>query len=108
MNRTMIATEVARDLTSAEEAVDAALAQSVRLLRRMMDARRELGLPVGAGEPALKSVIAAVSSLGEAQRDMTRSHGDLQALQRDLGLPSVAFGPLIKPGEDVETIKRAG
>lgn len=108
MDRATIATEVARDLTSTEEAVDAALAQSVRLMRRMMGARRELGLPVGMGEPALRSVMAAVSALGEAQRETSRTHRDLQALQRQLGLSTVTFGPLIKPLDTPGQARRAG
>lgn len=108
MDRTTIATEVARDLTATEEAIDGALAQSVRLMRRMIDARRTLGLPVAVGEPAMKSVMAAVSALGEAQREASRAHGDLHQLQIDLGLPTIAFGPLLKPGDGASHIKRTG
>jgi len=109
MNRLTTATEVAQELVATEAAVEAALAQAVRLLRRMMDARRELGLRVGVGEPALRSVTAAVSSLGQAQQDMVRTHGDLHALQRDLGFSATAFGPLVKPGEEAGApARRAG
>lgn len=109
MNRMTTATEVAQELAATEAAVETALAQAVRLLRRMMDARRELGLPVGVGEPAMRSVTAAVSALGEAQQDVVRTHGVLHALQRDLGLPTTDFGALAKPGEDAGApVRRAG
>ncbi|MES2035264.1 MAG: hypothetical protein V4466_13910 [Pseudomonadota bacterium] len=103
-NTTVI--EVAGELTGTEAAVDAALTQAVRLMRRMMEARRELGLPVGVGEPALRSVTAAITALGQAQLDVARTHGDLHALQNDLGLGAVAFGPLLKPAPSVPGTER--
>lgn len=97
MDKTTTAAEVARELTATEDAVEAALAQAVRLMRRMMEARRELGLPIGVGEPALRSVTAAITALGQAQLDVARTHGHLDAVQNDLGLGGLAFGPLLKP-----------
>ena len=98
--------EVARELTTAEDAVDAALAQAVRLMRQVMEARRALGLPAGADEPAMKHVVAAVSALGEAQQAMIRTHRALHDLHRRHDLPAVDFGPLLKPGEDARNAER--
>jgi hypothetical protein len=109
MDRKTTAAEIARELTETEAAVDTALTRAVRLMRRMMEARRELGLPVGVGEPALHRVTEAISALGQAQLDMARTHGDLHALQNDLGLGGLTFGPLLKPRRlTPATERRAG
>lgn len=97
MDRRLVATRVAETLFDTETAIDDALAKAVRLLRQMMDARRALGLTLAAGDPALRRVSAAVNALGEAQREIVRTHGELDALRPGLGLSEVAFGPLIKP-----------
>lgn len=97
MDRALVASAVADALFSTEAAVDEALVQAVVLMRQMMDARRTLGLSVVDGDPALKRVKAAVQALGEAQREITRTHGELETLGRDLGFKALGFGPLIKP-----------
>lgn len=100
---------VARELTAAESSVEAALVQAVRLMRQVMDARRTLGLPSGADEPPMKSIVAAVSALGEAQQAMVRTHRSLDQVRYEHDLPAVDFGPLLKPGEDVrKPARRAG
>lgn len=109
MDHARTALEVARELTAAESSVEAALVQAVRLMRQVMDARRTLGLPTGADEPSLKSIVAAVSALGEAQQAMVRTHRSLDQLQHEYDLPAVNFGPLLKPGEDArKPARRAG
>ncbi len=100
MDRSRTTREVARELTATETAVETALVQAVGLMRRMMDARRELGLPVGVDDPPMRHAIAAVSALGEAQQAVIRTHRDLHALHRALNLPAIDFGPLIKPVEN--------
>ena len=44
-------------------------------------------------------VAAAVDALGEAQREIVRTHGELEALGKSLGLGPLGFGPLVKPAE---------
>lgn len=101
--------EVARELTAAEDAVEAALAQSVKLMRCVMDARRTLGLPTGSDDAPMRTVIAAVSALGEAQQAMIRTHRALHDAQLRHDLPAVSYGPLLKPGEVAgNTRRRAG
>lgn len=97
MDRVLVASAVAESLFSTEAAVEEALAQAVVLMRQMIDAKRALGVPAGAGDPALKRVTAAVEALGDAQREIIRTHGALEALGRNLGLAPTGFGPLIKP-----------
>ena len=99
MDRNAIASAVAESLFKTEAAVDDALVQAVGLMRRMMDARRALGLPPATGDRALMRVTAAVDALGEAQREMVRTHGEMGSLGQALGLGDLGFGPLIKPLE---------
>jgi hypothetical protein len=63
----------------------------------MMDARRTLGLSVADGDPAFRRVTAAMDALGDAQREISRAHGELEALGKAFDLPALGFGPLIKP-----------
>lgn len=97
MDRTLVASAVAENLFATEAAVEDALAQAVLLMRRMMDAQRELGLPATTGDPALRRVSAAVNALGEAQKEIVRTHGELDSLRTEIGLRVVGFGPLRKP-----------
>jgi hypothetical protein len=97
MDKALVASAVAEELFATEAAVEDALAQAVRLMRRMIDARRELGLPARTGDPALRRVSAAVDGLGEAQKEIIRAHGELEGLKGELGLRGVGFGPLLKP-----------
>ena len=67
------------------------------LIRNMTDARHALGLPATTGDAALRRVTAALDALGEAQAEILRAHGALDALRRRTGLRIVGFGPLLKP-----------
>jgi hypothetical protein len=97
MDSLPVASAVARALVTTESAVDEALAQAVALMRRMISARRELGLPVATTDPVMGRVSAAVNALGDAQRELVRAHGDLARIGADLGLGDLGFGPLVKP-----------
>ncbi len=87
--RLSVARDVAGELTATEEVVEDALAQAVRLMRRMIEARRELGLPVKPGEPAMSRVTTIVSFLGEAQRELVKARAELGAIREELGIPPV-------------------
>jgi hypothetical protein len=97
MDRTRVVSAVAEDLFATEAAVEDALARAVLLMRRMVDARRSLGLSPTIGDPALQRVSAAVTALGEAQREIVRTHDELERVRQDVGLPGIGFGPLLKP-----------
>ena len=97
MDRSQIASSVAKALFATEAAVEDALAQSALLMRGMITARRALGLPLAAGDPALRRVSATLDALGDAQREIVGAHGELEALRRKTGLRIIGFGPLIKP-----------
>lgn len=103
MDKMLVASAVAESLLATEAAVEDALGRAVALMRRMMDARRALGLPVTAADPAFRRVSATVDALGVAQREVVRAHGELETLGTGLGLRNTNFGPLVKPsGEAAE------
>ena len=97
MDRTLITSAVAEELFATETAVEDALSRTAVLMRRMIEARRTLGLPVAAGDPALRRVAAVMEALGEAQSRIVLTHGELETLRQDIGLRVSAFGPLLKP-----------
>lgn len=84
MNRLAITRDVADVLSAAEAAVETALERGVRLVRRLMEARRDLGLQIDAVEPALLRANAAVAALGEAQKEVLRARQALVDLKREL------------------------
>lgn len=84
MNRLAITRDVADVLSATEAAVETALERGVGLMRRLMEARRDLGLPIDAGEPALLRANAAVAALGEAQKEVLRTRLALVDLKREL------------------------
>lgn len=89
--RLAVARDVAGELSATEEAVDEALAQAVSLMRRMIEARRELGLPVKPGEPAMSRVTTIVSFLGEAQREVVKTRAELKFIREEIGLDAAAL-----------------
>lgn len=97
MDRSRAASTVAESLFATEDAVEEALSRAAQLMRGMVAARRGLGLPSTAGDAALRRVSATLDALGEAQREIVRAHGELDALRRRTGLRIIGFGPLIKP-----------
>ena len=97
MDRSRAASTVAESLFATEAAVEEALSRAVQLMRSMVAARRGLGLPATAGDAALRRVSATLDALGEAQREIVRAHGELEALRRRAGLRITGFGPLVKP-----------
>ncbi|MFZ5669609.1 MAG: hypothetical protein ACOY4K_08945 [Pseudomonadota bacterium] len=108
MDRTRIAAVVAGELFATESAVETALAQAVGLMRRMIETRRALGLSPATGDPAMRRVEAVVNALGDAQREIVRTHDALDAVRRVAGLPAQAFGPLVKPEGRLEEDEPAG
>lgn len=97
MDKVLVASAVAESLFATESAVESALTRAVALMRQMMEARRALGLSVATGDPAIRRVTAVVDALGDAQRELVRTHGELESLGQSLGLRALGFGPLIKP-----------
>ena len=89
MNRTLVAREVRDELYAAEAAVEAALADSQRLLERMLKAREELGLTGTFGDTAAAQVSASIESLRQANATMADGHEELARLLKALEIKNV-------------------
>jgi hypothetical protein len=99
MHREAVARDVADDLSATDTAVEEALFRAVRLMRRLIDARRELGLPVAPGEPVMGRAAAVVAAAGEAQRELGKMRLELAQVRIDLGLAELAHGATSPPAE---------
>ena len=93
MQREAVARDVAGELTATETVVEDALFQAVRLMRRLIDARRELGLPVAPGEPVMGRAAAVVAALGEAQQELVRTRAEVGRVRDQIGLGGLSSDP---------------
>jgi hypothetical protein len=72
--------KVARQLRTAENVVDEAMAETLRLGAVMLDARRAAGLGATLGQEALDEVLGAVAALNEARARIVSAHGRLTGI----------------------------
>lgn len=84
---------IARELWATEHALDAAIAQASGLVSTMIESRRELKLSAVVGAEAQAKVMEAIAALGQARAAVVAAHGDLSVVQRQMRVPSTAFGP---------------
>lgn len=99
MSRQLIGQAVSRRLHKSESTLDAALQDVARLAALLPRARIKSGLSAVAGQRAFDGTAAAISALTEARAHLVRTHVTLAALARQLGLDTVAVGPLDKPDD---------
>lgn len=84
---------IAKELWATEHALDAAIAQAGDLVSAMIEARRELKLSAVVGAEAQTKVMEAIAALAQARSAVVAAHGDLSAVQRQMRVPTHAFGP---------------
>jgi hypothetical protein len=75
--RIEVAQNVASRLFAVEEAIDTALACAADLIGTMPHARQQIGVSASVGQPAIEQVIASMSMLAEARRQMVAAHQSL-------------------------------
>jgi hypothetical protein len=94
------AREIRDDVRSSEDSFDAALANSARLVARLLDARLETGIPPRIGRSALNRALEAVSYGAKARETLLQMHDELS----QLNLKELATGDLSDcPKEYFET-----
>jgi len=102
--RRMAAETVAEALFAAEQAIDAAIAQTAALAGLMPTSRQEANLSAIVGQDALMGAIETMQALGVARQNIVATHKHLSVAQRDIGLGAVAFGNAgEKPDEVIPT-----
>lgn len=77
MNKTEAGVSVARQLRTAEHALDEALAQSMTLAVRMIEARKASHFAAELGHETLGRVIEGVTQMHAARGAIVVAHGDL-------------------------------
>jgi hypothetical protein len=91
---------LAAKLHEAEATINEAITATAELIAVMPPACVRAGLTAAYGQPAVTEAVAAVMALSDARQRIGASHGKLNAIQRQLGLETVAGGPgLEKPYE---------
>ena len=72
--------QVALQLRTSEDALDVALAETLRLAALMVDARRAAGFGAALGQDALDEVLAGVAAINLARADVVSAHARLADL----------------------------
>lgn len=99
MSRLSVGEALAARLYAAEAAIDQALIETATLAAALPVARSDAWLSAVTGQAAVDATAAAVTALARARADIVRTHRNLTAIARKLGLDTLAVGPLDKPGD---------
>ena len=86
------AREIRDDVRSSEDGFDLALANSAKLVARLLDARREAGLPARIGRSAVNRALEAVSYGAKARETLLDMHEELA----QLNLRELAVGDILE------------
>lgn len=90
---------VAKELYSAETAIDAAIAQTGALIQSIIDCRPELNASAIAAAGAQAKAMEAIAALGEARTAMIAAHQELAKDHRRMGWGVYNTGPMDKPDD---------
>lgn len=85
-NRHEAGVAVARQLRAAEHALDQALAESLTLGARMLEARKAAGFGVAMGHETLQQIIDGVNALYTVRGAMVSAHGELLDIASEHGV----------------------
>ena len=99
MNKAEVIASVAGDLNSAEQSLDAAIAQTTTLIQSMIGARTALTLSPVAGAVSQGKAMEAVAALATAREALVACHEELARDHRRLGYGVYAVGHMNKPEE---------
>ncbi|MGE5500384.1 MAG: hypothetical protein ACM3W4_00490 [Ignavibacteriales bacterium] len=92
MDKAFVAQKVANKLWSAENTVDAAMADAAALMSELAAARQELKFSAQLTEKATADLVKAISSLGEARAALTEMHDELSEVKLRLGIRTKLIG----------------
>ena len=93
------AREIRNDVRSSEDSFDVALANSARLVAKLLDARLETGVPARIGRSALNRALEAVSYGARARETLLDMHEELAQLNlRELAAGDVLECPDLTTG----------
>lgn len=88
---------VAKQLFSAEDALDRTLGETARLITTLCEARIAHRLPAVAGQRVIGGAAQALAALERARRDVLDTHEGLAVLRDEYGFATIDAGGLHKP-----------
>ncbi|WP_426256856.1 hypothetical protein [Sphingomonas sp. DC2300-3] len=103
-----VADTVAAAINPAEISADAAALDVARTLVVVLEARQQLGLPIGSGMPAIDRLARAVALSVEVRQELVRAHRQIDMVGRDIGVKMEEFGKDVPPTAQSDTPVMAG
>ena len=91
-DKMIVAQGVANRLFASEKAIDAALAESSKLMAEMVGSREELRMAATVGDEAVAKVAEAVAALAQARAAVVASHRELEQVKLRLGIRTRMIG----------------
>jgi hypothetical protein len=107
VNKAECIASVAGDLNSAEQALDAAIAQTTTLVQSMIGARTVLSLSPVSGAGSQARAMEAIAAMATAREALVACHEELAKDHRRLGYGVYASGYVNKPSEAALTTETA-
>ncbi len=95
-----VGVRVARNIHTAEHAVDNAILEVNRMISSMVEGRAEVGLAAEVGQEALEASVNSLVSLTTARQGVIHAHSGLAQVAENQGIPYRMDGPYeqkIKP-----------
>lgn len=92
MDKAFVAQRVANKLWSAENTVDAAMAETAGLMAELTQARQELKFSAQTTEKATADLVAAIAALGQARAALVEMHDELSEVKLRLGIRTKLTG----------------
>lgn len=100
MTKTVAAARLAREVPTAELAIDQALQATTAVLQTLLAARTGGDVPAHAGQIAIAKLIPSQQALVSASSDFLRVHRELSALGREMMAADYGECPPIKGAID--------
>ena len=108
MKNRHVSARIARQLRTAEHAVDKAMIETSALIQAMIEGRSEAGFAAEVGHPALLNMVRGLTQLAEARGAVVEGHGGLAAVASAHDMGWRLDGPLEdKPKPFVVEMARA-
>jgi len=95
-----IAEALAAQLDAAERAVDRAIVETAALNALTPRARLDAEVSAVLGQAVFEEAAAALAAATEARTRLARAHAAITRVAKDLGVETVAAGPVDKPEDD--------
>ncbi|MDQ1154149.1 hypothetical protein [Brevundimonas sp. SORGH_AS_0993] len=86
MKDRLVGVRVARQLRTAEHAIDQAMVEVCRLIQTSLEGRVESRLAAEVGQSALESIVAGLGQLTTVRASVVAGHADLATVAEDHGI----------------------